>query len=276
MKISVIIPLYNKEHYIRDTIQSVLSQTFTNWEAIIINDGSTDNSESIAKSFHDNRIRVYSQDNQGVSKTRNRAIQLAQGDYIAFLDADDEWKPAYLETMINLARKYPEYSVFCTGQQGRPIHSLPSGVSVITDHCSYDYIFWTGAMLVKKAVFDKTGGFREGIQLGEDRDMWLRIGCIYPTIYLNEELVSHPYITENNLARTIDTAQSFPYWEWYNYPYPNKKSLFRYTTNQIVICAEEFVSKKRYSDAWSYLKKTRGLSAVRPRLKLLLRILLKN
>ena len=266
MKISVIIPLYNKEHYIEDTIKSVLNQTYSNWEAIIIDDGSTDSSAQITQSINDPRIRFCQQTNQGVSKTRNRGIELATGEYIAFLDADDQWMPNY----------YPNYSVFCSAHDGHYIHSLPSGVSIIDDHCKYPYIYWTGCMLIKKEVFNKIGGFREGIQLGEDRDMWLRIACEYPTIYLNEELAYHPYVTENNLNLTIDTTKSFPYWEWYDYPYPYKKSLYQYTTVRIVSCAETLIKQQRYSDAWYFLKKTRGYTTIRSRIKVLFKILLKK
>ena len=273
MKVSVIIPLYNKEHFIADTMQSVLTQTFVDYELIIINDGSTDESAKVVATFSDNRIIYVEQNNKGVSIARNKGINMARGEYIAFLDADDQWHPDYLEKMINLTTQYPTYSVFCSSQAKRPINTLPEGVSVIEDYCVYNYVFWTGCMVIKKEVFDVIGGFREGIQLGEDSDMWLRICCKYTTVYLNEELAEHPYITENNLARITDTTKSFPFWEWYNYPYPNTKSLYRYTTDQLVRCTEDLVRQSRYCDAWYFLKKTKGFSSIRPRIKLFLKII---
>lgn len=275
MKISVIIPLYNKENFIAGTIKSVLKQTFTDFELIIINDGSTDGSASVVKSFRDHRILYLEQPNQGVSITRNKGISIAKGEYIAFLDADDQWYPDYLGKMAQLSEQYPLYSVFCSAQEKRPIKTLPTGISIIRDYCTYYYVFWTGSMLIKKEVFDNVGGFREKVQLGEDSDMWLRISCKYSTIYLNEELVNHPYITENNLARTIDITQSFPYWEWYTYPYTNKKSLYIYTTNQIVRCAKSLALRHRYSDALFFLKKTKGYSSLLTRIKLLFIIILR-
>ena len=275
MRISVITPLYNKEHFIKETIVSVINQTFHDWEMVIINDGSTDSSLNIAQSIHDDRVKVYSQDNQGVSIARNRGIELAKGKYIAFLDADDKWKPNYLETMITLAEKHPDYSVFCSAHNEHFIRELPS-LAIIKDHCKYPYIYWTGCMFIKKEVFEIIGGFREGIQLGEDRDMWLRIACKYDTVYLNEELAYHPYETENNLARTIDITDSFPYWEWYNYPYNNKKSLYEYTTLLIVNRTEDLVKQKRYSDAWKFLKKTKGYTSVLRRIELLFKIIFKK
>lgn len=274
--ISVIIPLYNKEHFIAKTINSVLKQTYTEFELIIINDGSTDKSADIAMKIKDERIKLINQTNKGVSIARNTGIYIAQGTFIAFLDADDEWCPEYLETMYQLTIKYPNYSVFCTGQINRAIHTLPKGISIIEDHCKYNYVFFTGCMFIRKKIFQEVGVFKEGIQLGEDRDMWLRICCKYKTIYLNEELVKHPYCTENNLARTIDTTKSFPYWEWYEYPFPIKKSLYRYTTEMIVECVRTLTKQKRYKDALFFLTKTRGTTTIKARLKLLFQILLKK
>lgn len=276
MKISVIIPLYNKEHFVAKTLESVLSQTYQDFEVIIIDDGSTDHSVEVVSSYDDSRIKIIKQPNRGVSSARNHGIQIAKGEYITFLDADDKWKPNYLETMFKLTKDYPDYSVFCSAHDGRYIHSLPDGVSIIKDHCKFPFIFWTGCMFIKKSVFKEIGGFREGIQLGEDRDMWLRIACKHLTIYLNQELAYHPYITENNLNRTVDTINSFPYWEWYDYSYPYKKSLYQYTTIRLVSCANTLIKQKRYADAWFFLKKTKGFTTLRPRIKLFFKILLKK
>ena len=274
--ISIIIPVYNKSHYIVKTLQSVIAQTYEDWEAIVIDDGSTDNSSEMIKTIDDPRIFFYQQDNHGVSYTRNRGIHLAKGEYIALLDADDEWFPDYLETMIELVAKYPNYAVFCVAQKDRPIHTLPNGVSIITDYCTYPYIFWTGSMLVKKEVYNEIGDFMINIQLGEDNDMWLRISCRYHTIYLNEAHVSHPYFTENNLGHTFNAQKTFPFWIWYTYDYPNKKKLFRYVTDELVHFGNLFANQGDYDYAWKYLSKSKGFTAIRPRLKLLYRIIFRK
>ena len=113
---SVIIPLYNKENYIQATIASVLNQTFSDFEIILINDGSTDQSLLIAeKALSDfEQKTISSQDNKGLSATRNKAISLANGKIMALLDADDLWKPNYLEELHLLITKFPEASVFGT------------------------------------------------------------------------------------------------------------------------------------------------------------------
>ncbi len=273
MKISVIIPLYNKEHYILSTLQSVIEQSYKDWEAIIINDGSTDNSVEVVKTISDPRIRLYNQENQGISAARNRGIHLASGEFIALLDADDTWPANYLEVMVGLAENYPKYSIFAVAQKNRPIKTLPTGISIIEDYCTYNYIFWTGSMLVKKSVYDEVGYFRVGIQPGEDIDMWLRMHCKYKSVYLNEELVDHPYVTENNFGRIYNPEKSLPVWEWYDYPYHDKKKLYRYTTEQLTLWANIFATQKNYNYAWIFLSHSRGFTTIRPRLKLLLRIL---
>ena len=116
-KVSVIIPIYNKTLYVAKALDSVLAQTFTDYECIIINDGSTDDSASVVKQWIQNkacsdRFRLINQQNAGVSEARNHGIASSQGEYVAFLDADDWWSPTYLEKMISFAAEYPEAGVW--------------------------------------------------------------------------------------------------------------------------------------------------------------------
>ena len=111
---SIVIPLYNKEKYIARAIKSVLAQTYQEFEIIVINDGCTDNSANEVAMFDDDRIKIINQVNAGVSAARNRGILEAKQSFIAFLDADDEWYPDYLESIANLQGAYPECQVFAT------------------------------------------------------------------------------------------------------------------------------------------------------------------
>ena len=117
--ISVVIPLYNKEGQIAHTLQSVFTQTFQNFEIVIVDDGSTDNSVEEVEKFDDSRIRLIHQTNAGVSAARNRGIEEASGELIAFLDADDVWMPEYLATQYGLYQKYPECSVYACNYEFR-------------------------------------------------------------------------------------------------------------------------------------------------------------
>ena len=196
--ISIIIPLYNKENYIARTLNSVLAQTFQHFEVVIVNDGSTDNSVSKVEKFTDARIRLIHQQNAGVSATRNRGIEEAKYELIAFLDADDEWKPDYLQTQYGLYQKYPECSVYACNYElcesnGKItptlINKLPfrGADGVLNNYfevasCSHPPL-WTSAVIVKKAAIQSIGGFPVGIKSGEDLLTWARLAVKYKVAY---------------------------------------------------------------------------------------------
>lgn len=192
--ISVVIPLYNKEKQIRATLESVLAQTFSDYEIVIVNDGSTDRSSEEAAQIQDPRIRLIHQENAGVSAARNRGIDEARGEYIAFLDADDRWKPEYLQTQYELTLQYPECFVFvCNYEfvdaegQVRPtiIRKLPFSedhgvLSNYFEVATYSHPpLWTSAVMVRKEAVLATGGFPLGIKSGEDLLTWARLACKY-------------------------------------------------------------------------------------------------
>ena len=114
LRFSIIIPLYNKANFIAKTLNSVLNQTYTDFEVVIVNDGSTDNSLEIVQIFDDKRIKLFTTKNQGVSATRNFGIKQSQGDYIAFLDADDIWEEKFLETINKLILSFPNEQVYAS------------------------------------------------------------------------------------------------------------------------------------------------------------------
>lgn len=196
--ISVVIPLYNKEQSIASTLQTVLKQTYQDFEIVIVNDGSTDHSvEEVAK-VTDPRIRLIHQSNAGVSAARNQGIEEARGEFIAFLDADDEWNPDYLKTQYKLTQKYPECSVFACNYefkdaQGKVtptiIRKLPfKGEDGILSNyfevasCSHPPL-WTSAVMVKKSAMQLVSGFPVGIKSGEDLLTWARLACKYSIAY---------------------------------------------------------------------------------------------
>lgn len=196
--ISIIIPLYNKAHQIRNTLASVLLQTYRDFELIIVDDGSTDDSIAEVQKFDDGRIRVIHQRNSGVSAARNRGIKEAKYDLIAFLDADDEWKPDYLDTQNRLAQKYPECSVFACnyefhnskGQITPTIIrklSFKSDTGILTNYFEVASIshppLWTSAVVVRKKAIESVGGFPIGIKSGEDLLTWARLAVKFKIAY---------------------------------------------------------------------------------------------
>lgn len=194
MLISIVIPLYNKEQSITSTLQNVLKQTFQDFEIVIVDDGSTDHSVEEVNKVVDPRIRLIQQPNAGVSSARNRGIEEAKGEYIAFLDADDEWKPEYLETQYNLTQQYLDCSVFACNYEFRDIQGnvrstiirkLPftGEYGVLSNYfevasCSHPPL-WTSAVMVKKDAIRSVGGFPVGIKSGEDLLTWARLACRY-------------------------------------------------------------------------------------------------
>ena len=112
--ISIVIPLFNKASHIKDTIESVLAQSYQNFELIIVNDGSTDNGPKIVREIKEPRILVIDQANAGVSAARNRGIDAAKGDLIAFLDADDLWNPDFLSAIMRLYQRFPWAGLYAT------------------------------------------------------------------------------------------------------------------------------------------------------------------
>ncbi|MDL2323426.1 glycosyltransferase family 2 protein [Bacteroidales bacterium OttesenSCG-928-A17] len=195
--ISIVIPLYNKEKQIKNTLQSVFRQTFQDFEIVIINDGSTDCSVEVVKQINDSRIRLIEQKNQGVSVARNTGIKEVKYDYVALLDADDEWEPSYLETQVSLIRSFPEASVFACAYAFKysnriePIilNKLPfSGERGILSNyfkvaaCSHPPL-WTSAVIVQKEALLKVGGFPAGVIEGEDLITWAKLAVLYPIAY---------------------------------------------------------------------------------------------
>ena len=188
--ISVVIPLYNKQNSIINTLQSVLNQTYRDFEVVVVDDGSTDGSVGEVEKFADSRIRLVRQNNAGVSAARNRGIEEARGEYVAFLDADDEWNPEYLATQYLLAEKYPECDVFACNYEFRNaegnvkptiVRKLPFGGEdgVLSNYfevasCSHPPL-WTSAVMVRKSAIQAVGGFPVGIKSGEDLLTWARL-----------------------------------------------------------------------------------------------------
>lgn len=199
--ISVVIPLFNKKPHIGRAIASVLAQTSPADEIIVVDDGSTDGGGEVVKAFDDDRIKFLRQENQGVSAARNRGIDAATGELIAFLDADDAWKPGYLATIRKLRQEYPEAGIYGTAYEiikpdGSLFHHqfkvLPSGRT----HGLIDNIFkngipqpiWTSATVIPKEVLIKYGGFKVGDLKGQDLELWIRITIDFPAAWHGEEL----------------------------------------------------------------------------------------
>jgi glycosyltransferase involved in cell wall biosynthesis len=199
---SIIIPLYNKAHHIEKTLGSVLKQTCPDFEVIVVNDGSTDNGPDKVRGFKDQRVRIIDQVNAGVSSARNNGAHLAKNDYIAFLDADDWWEPAYLAEMKQFIEAYPDAGIYAAKyaevKHGRK-KVADIGVSegfrsgYINYFDAYARTMWMplfpSSAIMPLSEFLAHGGFRPGIKLGEDFELWVRVALKKNVAFLNRVLV---------------------------------------------------------------------------------------
>jgi len=207
---SVVIPLFNKAIYVEESIKSVLNQSFKEFELIIVNDGSIDNSLDIVTGLVSTLLpplggwKVIDQINQGVSIARNNGVKVSKCDYIAFLDADDWWEPTYLEEMVKLIEEYPNAGIYGSNyyliKNGNK-RVAPIGIDSAFNKGTINYFkeyaktgcmpLWTGATVIKKTIFVSEKGFKPNLKLGEDFDLWIRVALKYPVAYLNKPLANY-------------------------------------------------------------------------------------
>lgn len=203
LAISVVMPLYNKEREVARAIRSVLAQTFSEFELLVVDDGSSDGGSVIVTACGDPRIRMVRQENAGVSAARNRGITEARADLIAFLDADDEWLPEFLETILRLRENFPGCRVYATryflcyaGHEERAAvvkmdepgfqEGLLTNYFQVASHS--DPPLWSSAVAVDKAAILDTGGFPVGVIAGEDLLTWARLVARFDIAYCTTPL----------------------------------------------------------------------------------------
>ena len=206
--ISVIIPTYNSTKYIGEAINSVLRQTFTDYEIIVVDDGSTDNiKEIIDNNFP--QVRYYYLPHRGVSRARNYGIQRARGEFIAFLDADDLWLPEKLEKQIGVFNADQELMLVFTEHRFFDSNGIREATfskkerlmtgDIVKNIFLYSHVALPTVM-VRKNVFQEIGYFEENLNVAEDDNLWIRIALKF-RIHLLDEVLVHCRMTENSLSR---------------------------------------------------------------------------
>lgn len=215
--VSVIVPVYNSEKYIDDTIKSILNQTYENIEIIIIDDGSSDRSAEVIKwridIYHGKKtIKYYYQENSGVSISRNNGMEKANGKYIAFMDSDDLWKDSKIEAQIKMIKKTSMKACYCGFldffQEDNSIKKrkmqLLSG-RILYDFLKDNVICWTGTWVIEKSLIDKNHiRFTENCNWGEDLEFFFKISAITEVCCVEEYLALYR-IRPNSLT----TSSSF-------------------------------------------------------------------
>jgi len=252
-KFTVIIPLYNKAKHIARTLESIQKQRYPASEIIVVDDGSTDNGVEVVNATNLKNVRIIQQANGGVSSARNTGIALAQHEYIAFLDADDQWLPLYLDEIARLIEKFPQAAVFGTRYQiveagERYIDSKinignvdPTGV-ILDDFFDIvskgDLPFMMSSTTIKKSLFDVIDVFPVGEPLGEDQDLFYRAALTSQIAYSNNvHLLYHRDVQNSACLQNI----------------PDKECPFSIRLTQAAMSIEQDIEKKmamlRYSAA---------------------------
>jgi len=200
--ISIIIPTYNRANLLVKAIKSVFSQTYKNFELIIVNDGSTDNTKQIIDNFkkQTNKIKYIWEINSGTAKAKNTGIKNTEGKYIAFLDSDDEWLPKKLEKQLELFKKSTNSNLGFVGcntfiidkkNNKKLIYKIPKYKNIFYALLINNFICSCSSVMVKKSVLDKIDFFDENLKIGEDWDMWIRIAQKYNFDFVNEPLLKY-------------------------------------------------------------------------------------
>ena len=227
-EVSVVIPLYNKGPYIARALNSVLAQTFQDFEVIVVDDGSTDDGAAIVREFDDPRIRLIQQENQGVSAARNRGIAAARAELVAFLDADDEWLPAFIETILRIRALYPNAGLYGTAYEVRHpsglyspnsrrqrIYHKDEGERLISSYFGAlvefgAVIFNSSSFAAPKDILIGVGGYPPGVKWSEDSTLWGMIALWFPVAYSPEVCsIYYQYTANNSNGTTAEQTNPF-------------------------------------------------------------------
>jgi glycosyltransferase involved in cell wall biosynthesis len=213
--ISVVIPVYNGEKTIQKTIQSVLRQTLSDFELIVINDGSQDSTLEIVNSIEDSRITVFSYPNAGLAASRNRGIYQASGEYISFIDADDLWTPDKLESQLKALQENPQAAVayswtncideFC--QFSRRGNYIIANGYVYPRLLLMDFLENGSNVLIRRQAFNEVGYFDESLSAVEDWDMWLRLAIRYHFVAVQSPQILYR-VSANSMSDNLDKMET--------------------------------------------------------------------
>jgi len=226
-KISVIIPTYNSAQFIAEALESVFVQTYKDYEVIVVDDGSTDNTKEVLKPYM-SKIRYIYKENGGAASARNVGIKNARGEYIAFLDSDDLWLPEKLEKQVKYFEEHLQVDMVFADcvRFGEEVLNTRNGTRQLVSDDMFVNIWWynivpTSTVIVRKSCFEKVGLFDEAreIETAEDAEMWLRIAREYKVGYLKEVVTKYRVRTSGYSRSNINRAYSSTklvidkYWE---------------------------------------------------------------
>jgi len=222
---SVVISVYNKADYIENTLKSVVNQSFDDFEVIVVNDGSSDNSLEIINSINDDRISVITTENLGASMARNKGIEESNSDFIALLDGDDYWDKDYLKTIYEAISIFPNQKVFSVAIAQKyknkivPVNYSFNQTETFRIHNFFESskkysLLSSSSVVFHKAIIKQTGKFDPNIVSGQDTDLWIRFGLHYDIVFINKQLVTYTHNT-NSLSNTTFNLSQKPKFDNY-------------------------------------------------------------
>lgn len=218
--ISVVIPLYNKQHTIIETLTSVLEQSYKTLEVVIVDDGSTDKGVEVIMNYTtDERVRIIRQANQGVSVARNRGVMEATFEHVAFMDGDDRWEPTYLEHVTGMIKKYPDAGMYCTAgviESGGIKHLRVSeeykNKILEIDYFKAPFLYsHTSSTTVSKKYFNQTQGFPEGVTNFQDFYLFTAVALLSKVIYCGIPLSVYVGDVEGQATATVGFSTKLIY-----------------------------------------------------------------
>ncbi|WP_411767738.1 glycosyltransferase family 2 protein [Winogradskyella sp. A3E31] len=238
---SVVIPLYNKEDYIYNTLNSAINQSYKDFEIIIINDGSTDGSLEKIKLIKHPSFKIYTTENKGVAAARNYGISQSRGTYIALLDADDIWHNNHLDELQKTISKFPEGDLFSNNYEidfgnnfikparfSVPIKTKPFIVDDFFKANRKNSIVWTSSACFSKSSFNQIGGYNEDLKTAQDLDLWIRYALKYKIVFNPKITMTYSFYDRNSLSRTDLNSIRYNFIENFKDQEKNNSSLKEY------------------------------------------------
>jgi glycosyltransferase involved in cell wall biosynthesis len=269
---SVIVTVFNKEKLILDTLKTVCTQSFTDFEILIINDGSTDNSLLEISKTKDSRIKLFSISNSGVSHARNYGVEKSTGRYCAFIDGDDLWENFHLLEMKKLIDTFSNHSVFSCASSIKKKERIENLFYTIdnTPQQTLDYfkaslnssIIHPSSFVIKKEIYIKTKGFNTKYNNGEDAEYWFRLGLKYPIAFSKKSGVLIREV-ENSLSNQKYNPDNYCYFEEFDHIKSENESFYKVLDNNLfsaaLLCKENNF-KKEYTTLKSRIDKRKNLT----------------
>jgi glycosyltransferase involved in cell wall biosynthesis len=257
---SVIVPLYNKETFVKNAIESILAQDFQDFEILVVDDGCTDQSRAVVSTIESASLRILTHEqNKGLSAARNTGIREAQGSQLAFLDADDVWQPNYLSTIHELIQRFPETHLWATNYEEVYadevfiVHKNPAfqqdELTVVGDFFACNVgkpIYFPSSFCAAKEVFDTVGYYDESITYAEDVDLNIRANTRFKLAYANKPLVRYTLFSENQITNSHFSSKVIPNFAQYDALLEGHATLKKYIDFNRYIFAKYY----KQEEAW--------------------------